>query len=421
MIRLPSDPVERPLVGAVAALSLARGMFFAVSALYFTRTIGLSAVTVGIGLTVAGAVGVVATYAGGRLSDRWGADRVQLWAMASYGIALLAYALARDVAAFVLVATWVSASRGFQSSAQSTLVARWFDGPDRVAVRARLRVVMNVMIGVGTLLAALALAVDTGAAYRTTMVLVGVLTTLAAVPLIGLRRRVAGLAACMDAGSGPTVAAGPSPLRDRTYVTATVLSGVMAIHFGVTSIGVPLWVADHTDAPTVLVSLLLVVNTVYVALFQVRASRGTHDIATAGRAVRGAGFLLLAACLLFAGAAYAGPVFATCLLLLAALAASAAETRGEAGSWGLAFELADQERAGAYQGVSQMGYALAHMLAPLVVTATAIDHGTGGWMVLGGLFAVTGILTAVLARHAAAARAQDQAQRSEYVASETPV
>jgi uncharacterized membrane protein len=184
---------------------------------------------------------------------------------------------------------------------------------------------------------------------------------------------------------------------------------------------VPLWVADHTDAPTVLVSLLLVVNTVYVALFQVRASRGTHDIATAGRAVRGAGFLLLAACLLFAGAAYAGPVFATCLLLLAALAASAAETRGEAGSWGLAFELADQQRAGAYQGVSQMGYALAHMLAPLVVTATAIDHGTGGWMVLGGLFAVTGILTAVLARHAAAARAQDQAQRSEYVASETPV
>jgi hypothetical protein len=63
------------------------------------------------------------------------------------------------------------------------------------------------------------------------------------------------------------------------------------------------------------------------------------------------------------------------------------------------------------------------MLAPLVVTATAIDHGTGGWVVLGSLFAVTGILTAVLARHAAAARAEGRAQpqRSEYVASETPV
>lgn len=53
------------------------------------------------------------------------------------------------------------------------------------------------------------------------------------------------------------------------------------------------------------------------------------------------------------------------------------------------------------------------------VTATAIDHGTGGWMVLGTVFAVTVILTALLAPNAAAARAQ--AQRSEYVASETPV
>ncbi|GGR50932.1 MFS family permease [Nocardioides luteus] len=419
MIRLPSEPVERPLVGAIAALSLARGMFFAVSALYFTRTIGLSAVTVGIGLTVAGGVGVLTTYAGGRLSDRWGADRVQLWSMASYGIALLAYALARDVVAFLVVATWVSASRGFQSSAQSTLIARWFEGPDRVAVRARLRVVMNVMIGAGTLLAALALAVDTAAAYRGTMVLVGLLTTVAALPLVGLRRRVAGLGRRMDAGSDPAVATGPSPLRDRTYVTATVLTGVMAIHFGVTSIGVPLWVADHTDAPTVLVSLLLVVNTVYVALFQVRASRGTHDIVTAGRAVRGAGFLLLGSCVLFAAAAQVGPAVATGVLVLAALASSAAETRGEAGSWGLAFELADPQRAGAYQGVSQMGYALAHMLAPLAVTATAIDHGTGGWLVLGSVFAVTGILTALLARHAAAARGEPQ--RSEYVASETPV
>ncbi|GAA4670573.1 hypothetical protein [Phytohabitans rumicis] len=64
------------------------------------------------------------------------------------------------------------------------------------------------------------------------------------------------------------------------------------------------------------------------------------------------------------------------------MAHSLAEVLSEAGSWTLAFELADPDNAGAYQGVSQTGAALGSMLAPLVVTATAIDHGRGGWGVL---------------------------------------
>ncbi|MBO0841591.1 MAG: MFS transporter [Nocardioides sp.] len=403
MIRL-HDPVERALSSAVLALSLSRGLFFAVSALYFTRGVGLAPTTVGVGLTAAGAAGVLASYLGGRLSDRVGADRLQLWALAANGLSLLAYAAAHDVVTFVLVATCVSASRGLMSTAEMTLLARWYTGPERVGVRARIRVVMNVAIGVGTLVAALALLADTAAAYRLTIVVVGVLTTLGTLPLVGLRRRVPGLAERMDAGAAPTAEAGTSPLRDRTYLTATALTTVIAIQFGLTSVGIPLWVADHTEAPTYVVSVLLVINTVYVALFQVRASRGTHDVRTAGRAVRTAGLLLLTACLLFALAGPLGAVAATAVLVLAALAGSSAETHAEAGSWGLAFELADPERAGAYQGVSQMGYAFAQMLAPAVITLTAIDHGTAGWAALGALFAATGLATAALASRAASRR-----------------
>ncbi|TDO52977.1 MFS transporter [Kribbella sp. VKM Ac-2571] len=395
------DPVERALASAVAALALSRGMFFAVSALYFTRGVGLSPTAVGIGLTVAGAVGVLASYAGGWLSDRCGADRLQQWALAANGVALLGYALARDVVTFVLVAACVSASRGLQSTAQMTLLARWYVGPERVAVRARLRVVMNVGIGIGTLLAGLALVVDTATAYRLTVVLVGAITTLGTIPLAGLRRRVSGLAERMDASASTEAPRGPSPLKDRTYVTSTVLNALLAIHFALTSVGIPLWVADHTEAPTVVVSALLVVNTAYVALFQVRASRGTQDLRTAGRSVRRAGLLLLAACLLFALAGHLGAAAATGVLLLGALASSAGETRGEAGSWGMAFELADPARAGAYQGLSQTGLALALMLGPAVVTTTAIDHGTLGWIALGALFALTGTATALLANRAA--------------------
>ena len=406
MPELLRDPLERALASAVAAMSLSRGMFFAVSALYFTRGVGLSPAVVGIGLTLAGGVGVLASYAGGRLSDRIGADRLQQWALAANGVSLLAYALAGNVASFVLVAACVSATRGLQSTAQMTLLARWYVGPERVAVRARLRVVMNVLIGLGTLLAGLALVVDTTMAYRLTVVLVGVITILGTVPLIGLRRRVTGLAARMDASSSAEAPRGRSPLRDRTYVTSTVLNALLAIHFALTSVGIPLWVADHTDAPTIVVSALLLVNTAYVALFQVRASRGTQNLRTAGRSVRRAGLLLFTACLLFALAGHLSTAAAIAVLFLAALASSAAETQGEAGGWGMAFELADPARAGAYQGLSQTGMALALMLGPAAVTTTAIDHGTPGWIALGTLFAATGAATAVVANHAATRRDQ---------------
>lgn len=404
---LPRDPVARALSVATMAGALSTGLFYAVSALYFTLVVGLDATMVGLGLTVAGAVGVAGAYAGGHLSDRWGADRILVAATLVQGAGMLAYVLAWDATSFVVIACVAVGARGMQGTARQTLLARWFTGPDRIAVRARLRVVTNVFIGLGTAGAAVALLIGTAAAFRTTMALVGLLGLLSVAPLMGLRARVPDLPAMLRPTRGRRATGAPqgrSPMRDRTYLTSTVLNSVVAMQFGLQNVGIPLWVAHHTEAPTVMVSLLLLFNTVMVALLQVRASRGTHDIAVAGRVVRRAGVLLAAACLLFAAAGTTGVVAAIVLLLVAELASTTAEILAEAGGWGLAFELADPLNAGAYQGVSQMGYSMASMLAPLVITATAIEHGTVGWVILGAVFAVAGALVARLAVSAAAAR-----------------
>src|SRR5262249_45546200 len=65
-----------------------------------------------------------------------------------------------------------------------------------------------------------------------------------------------------------------------------------------------------------------------------------------------------------------------------ASAHSAGEILSESGAWTLAFDLADPRRAGAYQGVSQAGPAIGGMLAPVVVTTTAIRYGAPGWAML---------------------------------------
>lgn len=400
---LPRDPVTRALTLATMAASLATGLFYSVSALYFTRVVGLIATTVGVGLTVAGARGVVASYAAGRASDALGADRVQVGAMLVQGLALLAYGFVSGVGAFAAVACIAVALRSAQATARQALLARWFTGPERVGVRARLRVVTNVFIGLGTVLASVALLLGTAAAYRVTMLLTGALVLLAVVPLVRLGRAVPELAGRVRAPRRDQEpgAGGRSPLRDPTYLAATGLSAVLAMQFGLQTVGLPLWVAGHTDAPTVVISGLMVINTVLVALLQIPAARGTHDVRLAGRAVRRAGVLLAVSCALFAAAAYGDATTAVVVLLLGAVVAAGGEVLSEAGGWGLAFELADPHSAGAYQGVSQTGYAVATMLAPLVVTVTAIEHGTAGWAVLGGVFVTAGVATALVAGRAA--------------------
>jgi MFS family permease len=401
---LPADPVQRALTFSTMAGALANGLFYSVSALYFTRVIGLEVTTVGLGLTIAGLTGVVGSFVGGQAADRVGADRLQVWANVVHGAAMLAYVLADGPVGFTVVACVAVGSRSILGTARSTVQVRWFSGPDRVGIRARLRVITNLFIGLGTVLAAGALLVGTAAAYQATMVAVGLVALLATVPLTGLRRGVDGFGAVMDTHLVPDRVRGPSPWRDRTYLSSVALSSVIAMHFGLTSVGVPLWIATRTDAPEVMISVLLVLNTVLVALFQVRASRGTHDIGTAGRVVRRGSLLLAAACLLYGAAGSVGLVWAVVALVAAEVVGSFAEVWCEAGSWGLAFELADPASAGAYQGLSSTGYSVAMMAAPAVVTATAVDHGMPGWIFLAVLFAAAGAAVAAVARSAATAR-----------------
>ncbi|GAA4940174.1 putative MFS family arabinose efflux permease [Nonomuraea thailandensis] len=395
----PQDRVARSLTLSTMAFALSSGVFYTVSTLYFTLVIGLGATTVGLGLGIAGGTGVLAAYAGGWLADRVGAHHVQTVATGLNGVALLAYTFVSDAVMFTLIACLAVIMRSAGSSSKQAMLARWYTGPERVEVRARMRVVTNVFIGLGTVAAAAALLIGTAAAYRVAVSAAGVLLLAATVPLAGLGRRVPELAARMTAVRQRAASTGPSPLRDRTYLASVACNTVMAVQFGLMTVGVPLWVAT-TGAPTAIVSVLLVLNTAVVAALQVRVSRGTDDVRTAGLTVRRASWLLAIACGLYALAGYGNVIVACALFVLAAFAHTMGEILGEAGGWGMAFELADQRSAGAYQGLSQTGYAIAAMFSPILAT-TVVEHGTVGWACLAVLFVLAGTGAAAVARRPA--------------------
>lgn len=402
-----ADPTLRGLLWVTLINTLGRGAFFTLTTLYLTLIVGMTPVEVGIGLTVAGAVGVCSSLAFGHLADRFRA-RVMLTALhVVQGCALIGYLLVRDLPSLIVVASLVMLAVYGGNSVRSAVIGRAFVGEDRVRIRAAMRTVANVGIGAGTAAAAIPLALGTPFAFQVTMGVAGSLFLVSAllVRLLDAGRVEAAPAdRPRDAGS----LRGPSPYRDARYLWLTVLMGAFGIQFGVFEIAVPLWVVGHTTAPDVLVSPLLLLNTVVVVLLQVRMSRGTGTPRGAGRAMKRAGWLMVAACALWAVAGAIGgdgwiPVaVAVTLLLAAAFVHSLAEIASSAAGWSLSFDLAPPERVGGYQGVYGTGSAVGVMLAPAVVTLTAIDLGALGWAILAGLFAVSAAGVALIARRSAA-------------------
>ncbi|MFH5821039.1 MFS transporter [Georgenia sp. AZ-5] len=400
------DPVLRILATATMVSTLGRGVFFTLTVLYFTTVVGLSAGQVAVVLSVASGVGVGTSLLGGQLADRLSARYLLVVLTVAEGVALVAYTAATSFAAVLALACVVTGAGSASHSVRSAIIARAFDGAARVGARAVLRTVTNVGIALGSAGGGLALLAGTGTAYRVTMVAAGVAYVLSALPLPRLPRRVdappRGAAPRRSGGRAAEAAAVPgrSPFRDARYLLLTVLSGAFSMQFALAEVGLPLWVSDHTVAPTVVVAIAFILNTVIVVAFQIRLSRGTDDVGHAGRVIALAGVLMLAATVAYAGSADVGAGAAVVLVLGAMTAHSFAEVLSSAGTWGLSFELAEPARAGAYQGLFAMGYNVGAMAAPVVVTATALTHGWWGWLALGVLFLVAALGMWWIARRA---------------------
>lgn len=389
---LPAAGPTRLLAVATFVNTFGNGLFVTGSVLFFTRSIGLSPGQVGVGLTVAAALGLVVGIPAGHLADRRGAKEVLIVLLIGQGAAMACLALVHSFAAFLLVGSVYTVLDRASSAVRQGLVASALPAAERVSGRAYLRSVTNLGIGLGSAFAGIALQVDTRPAYIALVLGDAVTYWLAAVVL----RRLPGSGVPAPAPEGGMLVA----LRDRPYVVVTALGAVVGMHYVLLEVAVPLWITRHTSAPRWMVAVLFLVNTVCCVLFQVRAARSTVDIATAAIAVRRGALLLAASCVVFALASGRAAPVAIAILLVATLVNVWGELYQAAGSWGLGFGLADEAAQGQYQGLYSTGFSVGGMLGPIVVTALVLGHGVLGWTLLGCLLAGAGILTVPAARWA---------------------
>ncbi|MFG1745160.1 MFS transporter [Micromonospora chalcea] len=421
---LPPPGPLRTLAYATLVNTVGAGLWLGGGALYLTRDVGLSATSVGAGLTVAGLVGLSASVPLGALADRSDPRTLRAVLQVGQAVAALAYLLVGSFPAFLAVAVPEALLATGNLAVRAALVAA-VGGPDgRVHAFATLRAVANLGITVGTALAGIALAVDTHRAYQvlvvgnaaTYLLSAALLLRLPPQPATDARRATAARPApdaettpgAMTTGGGTRRGPGArrrgGPLRDGRFLAVSGASAVLSTHVTVLVLVVPLWTVDRAGAPPPVVSAVLLANTVLTVLLAVRLSRGAERAAPAARKLRRAGLVLAAATPLYAATA-AMPVLPAVVLLLVATAVWTVGDlwHGAAGA-GLAYDLAPPGAIGAYQGADGLLAGLAQALGRGLLTLLVLGGGPVGWLVLGVVFAAAGLAAPALTRRAIANR-----------------
>lgn len=387
----------RALTYATFLRSIGRGLFITVSVLFFKLSVGLSDGEIGLGMTIAAAVGLAAGLPAGRLADVVGPRGVQIAFSVAGGVLVSAYAVVSGFTGFVVVASLVTFSEAAEGTARAALVGGAVAAADRVRVRAYLRAVTNVGWSLGGLGAGAALHFDSRPVY------LAMIFGCSACYLVSaaLTFRVPRVEPIARESGGPVWIV----LRDRPYAVLALLNAVLFMQNGLLTIAIPLWVAGRTSAPTWMVAALAMVNTVTVTLLQVRLSRGTDDAAGAARAQRRSGMFLLFACVLLALAAGQPTWVAVVALLAGALLHIFGELLQAAGSWGLSYELAPAHALGQYQGLYGMGQQVSNIVVPAVMTTVIVGWGLPGWLLFGALFLAAGLAVPPVTRWAERTRA----------------
>lgn len=392
---LPESGPQRRLALGGFVNQLGTAAFLATAPLYALRVIGLPIEQVGLGLGVAGVVGLLAGPPVGHLADRRGPRGVFLVTLLIQAVAMLSLLFAHSFVAFTASMAVTDLAGASGGAARGPMIRR-FGGDEVPRFRSYLRSTAFLASTFGALAAGAVIQLDSGSAYRA-LIVANALTFLGCAAVMLRVPRLEPL-------PSPTEPDRWLALRAKPYMAFVVLDGILWIQGEVVTYALPLWVVLHTDAPRWFTGMALAVNTVMVVLLQIRTSRGITGGLAAGRATRRAAVAFLAGMAIIATAAgLPGPAAAAIMTAGVAL-----HTVGSlwhaAGSMELRFRLAPAHAQGKYSGVFGIGMGLCYTIAPALLGLLCLSWGAPGWLVMGALFVAAGLAMPLVVRWAGRSR-----------------
>lgn len=389
---LRNDPAVRAISWQTLISRIGNGLFMTIEVIYITQVVGLTPFEVSVALGAGGLVSLLFAVPSGMIADRFGAKRVMLAASVIEALALLPLMFVRDFWSLLAVNIVVFMASTTGHTATSTVISTMGSGEDRVTIRAAQRAMANLGIALGTVLAGVALWIDTPLAYEVA-IFVDSLMFLWAATFIS---RLPVIAPTTRKGEPINLIA----FKDWRFLAATILNGVVSLHFIIQGVALPLWILHYTDVPKWWVSVLFVINTVLVTILQIRLSRGTGDLMVSVKKFRLGTAYLLASCLIYSASAHLDIWLSATILAVGMVVHTLGELLAAAGSWSIGFELAVEKHMGQYQGVYSLGWGLGGTFGPLYITAMVVGLGALGWAIMGLVFLLAGfVMHALVKRH----------------------
>ncbi|TRZ56904.1 MAG: MFS transporter, partial [Streptomycetaceae bacterium] len=155
---------EDPIIRKVSAASLidrfGNGLLTSILVIYFSFIEGLGPSMTALALSIGAAAGLIMTIPAGHIVDRVGQRTVVVWSMTANGLAIFALIFVHSFLWLVLVFAADSISNVFSRNGQLTLIARVGNAANAARNRAYTRSVNNLGIGLGSLGAGIALAIN---------------------------------------------------------------------------------------------------------------------------------------------------------------------------------------------------------------------------------------------------------------------
>ncbi len=393
---IPVDHDLRVLALGSFANRFGAGAVMTTSALFFTRKVGFSATQVALALSVAAIVGIVVQVPAGHLGDTRGPREVLTRCMVGAALFSAPPAFARSPWVLALLLGLLALFERSAGAVNQGVIAQLATGGRAVLFKAYLRAVTNSALGLGAVFGGIALAVDETWAYVAVFILNALFTGFAA----WNTTRLPHLPPYQRGAGEPRLAV----LRDWPYVVIVVITGLFSLHFFVMELGLTLYISERTEAPTVMVSVLLILNTAMVALFQVRMSRRADSVEAGAKALVRGSIWIAGGFAVIALADRGSPWLAVAVLVVGSLVHVVGEMIGSGGQWGLQMGLAPHERQGQYQGFAGLSFSVMAVIGPPIVTFFCVEQGERGWLMLAGIMVVIGLVSVPVARWALASR-----------------
>lgn len=369
-VTLTESPAMRTLALLTTINALGNGLFATISVLFYTQQLGFSVGLVSGALMLATVLAIGGDLVAGKFSDTASPKPMLLAGLLLSALATTLLLLVGNQVSFVLALCLISLGQGLCMSSNTTVIRRVAQEKPALA-RASLRSLLTLGLSAGALLAGLVLAEGSAMAFRIAILGDALTFVIAA----GLLMRIAVPAAPAGVGGRPRPV-----LPDRRFAMFSLANGAIGIYLQVLSFALPLWAVIHHPELIWAVGVLVALNALLTAVFQVPASAGIVSIAGASRRLVLGAACLAVSYLFFLSGWSSSPVLLVLALSTFLVAHTAGEVLYTAGTMELLFRLAPAQQQGRYGAFYGISNGLVSSVAPAALGA-AIALG-GGWGVV---------------------------------------